>query len=196
MARSNITSTTNDINEDGGSVLFSLIKGEQLEFPISLPFITDVYQEPYEFEAVVVEALNTGLGEVPTTVKSGGVQTTLERRVLSHSGTWNATNSYSRDDYVSHGGLSYRRLRGSLVVTAVEPQDDSDWDLFEPNTIYVRVPSSLISTWTIQPSVDTPVYGFFELRVSEPAAEEFPRTWKPVRGLIKLHFSPTDTVAD
>jgi hypothetical protein len=61
------------------------------------------------------------------------------------------------------------------------------------NKVYIQFPSALGSTWLVQPTPDTKVYGFFELRVSEPGGT-FPKTWKPLRGLVALSYSPTDEV--
>ena len=39
MARSQLTEISEDLNTDSGSVLWSLVRGEQLEFPITMNFI-------------------------------------------------------------------------------------------------------------------------------------------------------------
>ena len=39
MARSRLTNTSQDLISDGGAVVWSFVKGEQLEFPITLNFI-------------------------------------------------------------------------------------------------------------------------------------------------------------
>ena len=57
MARSLLTNTTNDLITDSGAVLWSLVTGEQLEFPITLNFLKDTTQKllnNYIFEAVVI----------------------------------------------------------------------------------------------------------------------------------------------
>jgi len=64
---------------------------------------------------------------------------------------------------------------------------------FTKNTIFIRFNKELISDWTVKPTPGVPVYGFFELRVTEPAGD-FPKTWKPIRGLIQFGFSPTEAV--
>ena len=48
--------------------------------------------------------------------------------------------------------------------------------------------------YQVQPSVAGSTYGFFELRVTEPANPIFARTWKPIRGMVEIQFSPTDIV--
>ncbi len=61
------------------------------------------------------------------------------------------------------------------------------------NKIYIQFPQTLGSTWAVQPLPDSRTYGFFELRITEPTSS-FPKTWKPVRGLVALSYSPTDIV--
>lgn len=39
MARSAISNISNDLQSDSGGILFSIIQGEQLEFPVTISFI-------------------------------------------------------------------------------------------------------------------------------------------------------------
>lgn len=57
MARSKIGALTVDPIRDSGSVLLSLVKGEQLEQAVTLSFSSNVLAG-YVYEAVVVEAAN------------------------------------------------------------------------------------------------------------------------------------------
>jgi hypothetical protein len=76
MARSKITSRTNDIITDDGSILISLIDGEQMRMGVTLGWLTDL--TGYTLVAKVVEADNTqGSSTLPTDVLSGGTVTTL-----------------------------------------------------------------------------------------------------------------------
>jgi hypothetical protein len=68
------------------------------------------------------------------------------------------------------------------------------WELTTANTLFVQFPAALSTDWSQQPTVDTPVYGYFELRVTEPGIHSFPQTWKPVRGAVEISFSPTQLV--
>ena len=52
MARSRISSKTIDLQSDNGSVIWSLVQGEQLEFQVSLEFLSDM--KDYVIEAVVI----------------------------------------------------------------------------------------------------------------------------------------------
>ena len=71
MARSKITSQTNDLITDDGSVLVSLIDGEQMRIGVTLGWLTDL--TGYTLTAKVVEASNVqGSSTVPTDVQAAG----------------------------------------------------------------------------------------------------------------------------
>ncbi len=193
MARSPITEIADDLITDGGSVLWSFVKGEQLEFPITMNFIEDV-TAGYTYEAVVVEAANSVEDVRPTTIQPGGVQTVLVVRVPTYRGTWDAAQAYNKEEVVLYNGVYYKLLTGAGRVNATPPSSDSLWSITSLSKLYIQYPSTLGATWTIAPSVGAPVYGFFELRVTEPPDSIFRRTWKPVRGLVQILFSPTDIV--
>ena len=200
MARSRLTDTTQDLVADGGAVLWSFVKGEQLEFPITLNFIEDAsvkISNNYVYEAVVVEANNlTAQTSAPTDVKSGGIQTTLFVRLPRVYGNWSAVAAYTKEDVVLYNSVYYKLLQGVARVSATTPLIDSYWEPTTLNKIYVQFPKTLATTWSQQATVDTPVYGFFELRVTEPTDAVFTRTFKPVRGMVQVLFSPTDAVID
>jgi len=75
MARSKISTTTNDVITDDGSILVSLIDGEQHRMGVTLGWLTNL--TGYTITAKVVEAANVqGSATVPTDVQpSGDVQT-------------------------------------------------------------------------------------------------------------------------
>ena len=75
MARSKITSQTNDIITDDGAILLSLIDGEQHRMGVTLGWLTDL--TGYTITAKVVEGANVqGSANVPTDVQpAGDVQT-------------------------------------------------------------------------------------------------------------------------
>lgn len=196
MARSLLVEVTTDLNTDSGSVLWSFIKGEQLEYPVALNFIANALTG-YTYECVVVEGLNVALQTTPPiTNKPGGIQTTLTVRVPVLQGTWNSANAYGQDDVVLYAGSYYRRVFGGTSVDVGLPSVSPYWVLTTLSTVFVQFPATLGSTWAIQPSVGCPSYGFFELRVTENFGVGFRRTWKPVRGMVELLFSPTAEVAD
>ena len=196
MARSPLINPNNNIITDSGSILWSFIKGEQLEFPIELAFIEQV-SAGFIFEAVVVEALNEEFStKYPIMVKPDGINTTLSVRVPIDRGVWDAQTAYSENQMVTYNGAYYEYFGGNNIVSSITPESSNLWEITSASTIYVRFPMLLGSTWAQQPVVGFPTYGFFELRVTESAVNEFPKTWKPVRGMVQLLFSPTDAVPD
>jgi hypothetical protein len=200
MARSRLTNTTQDLIADSGAVLWSFVKGEQLEFPVSLNFVEDAsvkLNNNYVYEAVVVEAANIrGQTERPVTTKDGGVQTRLFVRLPVFLGAWQSAAAYNKEDVVFYNNKYYKLASGSGRVNATVPSSDPRWIETALNIIYLQFPATLASTWGVQPLVDSPVYGFFELRVTEPQDQIFTRTFKPVRGMVEILFSPTDVTAD
>jgi len=197
MARSRLTNTTDDLITDSGATLWSIVRGEQLEFPVTLPFVEDV-TDNYTYEAVVVEAANEdGQTIPPTSVQTPTpVVSVLGIRVPTNRGAWQSNMAYNREELATDEGLTYRLIRGAGRISAVQPKNDPDWMLADLNTIYLQFPKTLGSNWTLQPKVGSPTYGFFELRVTEPSDPIFSRTWKPVRGMVELLFSPTYSVDD
>jgi hypothetical protein len=194
MARSKITETSVDLQADSGSVLWSLIQGEALEFPVTLNFLTNA-GAGYEYEAVIMEALNvSGDTSVPEVVRPSGVNTTLNVRVPFERGDWNAANAYSREDVIYYNLVYYKLAVGANRVSSTVPSSDVGfWEPYVPNKIYIQFPATLSAApaWAVQPNIAQDVYGFFELSVQEPAGGVFRRTWKPMRGLVKLGYSPT-----
>lgn len=280
MARSRLVDPINDLVSDGGSVLFSFVKGEQLEFPITLEFldstigaqpvrftgaivsgvltvtavasgtiipgqaitgpgilansyiagyidasgVTGTYSvvvytpgsaasihpdvistsitgviNSYTYEASVVEANNTvDQSSEPTSVKANGATTLLSVRVPVNRGTWASGTVYSVEDVVLYNGIYYKQNNGYQGTSSFNAPniDIARWSVTVPNRIYVQFPKTLGSTWTQQGTVSSPVYGFFELRVTESANIVYPKTWKPVRGLVEILYSPTFSVDD
>jgi hypothetical protein len=196
MARSRLINPTNDLINDGGSVLWSFVKGEQLEFPVTINFIANA-TDGYTYEAVVVEADNVALQESPPiAIKALGVQTTLPIRIPVLVGAWTPVDAYSQAEVVSYNSKYYELSSGIARVSAVTPDLDPFWFETGLNKVYVQFPATLGSLWTVQATVGHPVYGFFELRITEPINPVFQKTWKPVRGMVEILFSPTDIVPD
>lgn len=192
MARSKLTATTTDIITDGGSVLWSIVRGEQLEFPVTLTFIEDVTKPGYVWEAVVVEGLNVaGQRLPPTAIRENAVETQLVVRIPVVIGAYSPTAAYTRENVVTYLGKAYRLFAGVASYPGL-PGVDPLWVETTLNVIYIQFPASLGATWLLQPTVADSSYGFFELRVTEPNINIFSRTWKPVRGMVELLFSPTD----
>jgi len=200
MARSRLTDTSVDLVTDAGAILWSMVLGEQLEFPITLNFIADasvksVTANNYNYEAVVIEAKNIiGQTDKPLTTQPGGITTRLFVRLPVYLGVWSTGQSYNKEEVVLYNGIYYKLLSGIAYVaaTGITPDKDNKWEVTQLNKIYVQFPSTLGTTWSVKPLPDSASYGFFELRVTEPTDVVFTRTFKPVRGMIELLFSPTD----
>jgi hypothetical protein len=75
MARSKITSASQDLISDNGSVLASIVDGEQIQLDVTLNWITSL--QGYTLKVTVIEALNTGDGKIPVTVQPSGTITQL-----------------------------------------------------------------------------------------------------------------------
>jgi hypothetical protein len=197
MARSRITDTDRkDLISDAGSVLFSLVQGEQLEFPVTLNFVEDA-TDNYAYEAVLVEAENVARQiSKPKTALTGGVQDTIVVRVPTNRGNWQDVQAYNREEIVKYNNLHYKLLEGAGRINATTPDLDPAWEVTLLNKIYLQFPKTLSLSYTVQPTVDSPSYGFFELRVTEPLDSIYSRTWKPIRGMVEFLFSPTQIVPD
>lgn len=196
MARSRLINTTDDLVTDSGAVLWSFVKGEQLEFPITMNFVEDV-TAGYTYEGIVVEAANISLqSERPVAVKPDGIQTQLTIRVPTYRGNWDAPQAYNREEVVKYGGKYYRLNIGIARISNTTPDSDSQWIETTLNKVYLQFPKTLAGNWAVSPLVNSPVYGFFELRVTEPQDSVFRRTWKPIRGMVEVLFSPTYSVDD
>ena len=197
MARAKLTNVTEDVSSDSGAVLWSFVKGEQLEYPITLDFLDNAPIGGYTFEAVVIEADNMeDQLDKPLAVKAGGVQTTLTVRKPNLVGDWFPSNAYNYENVVLYEGNYYRLLNGVSRVSATTPDVDPLWEPTVLNKVYVQFPETLADDWSVQPSVVGNVYGFFELAVREPENVILRRRWKPVRGMVEILYSPTDVVPD
>lgn len=77
MARSDITGKTIDVISDDGSLLISVAQGEQLRFPVTLGWLTDL--TGYTLTVKVVEAANVAgdLTTAPNEEQAAGQVTTL-----------------------------------------------------------------------------------------------------------------------
>ena len=198
MARSMLADTTTDLQPDSGSVLWSIVQGEQLEYPVTLKFIENV-SGGYVYEAVVVEGDNeVGAVTPPTNVKPNGNQTKLQVRYPTYRGEWLEGILYQINDVVLYAGKTYINFYTSNYSSSTPPDTDPVWTEYVNNVVYIRFPKtlSLSPAWAVQPEADSKIYGFFELRVTEPSSFAYPQTWKPMRGLVELQYSPTETVPD
>ena len=173
MARSSLLQIEEEITDDSGSVLFSFVKGEQLEFPIVMNFIENrpvtvsgIQVHPasqYTFEAVVVEAANVlNQTDKPTNIASNAVINRLVIRVPLFRGVWSPSGLYNKEEVVQYDNKYWRLLAGANRSSIDSPMFDPLWIETTLNKIFVQFPSSLGSTYAVQPQVNFPVYGFFE----------------------------------
>lgn len=194
MARSSIANPVDQLQSDSGAVLFSIVQGEQFEYPVTLDFIANA-SLGYTYECAIIEANNvSGQTEAPTIARPGGMTDELTVFTLLWRGQWSSGAAYSRDDLIYYAGKHYVKDSGNAVITATTPDADPTWIETTPNTIYIRFPEGLSANWSVQPTSKSNVYGFIELRVTEPYGARYQRTWKPLRGMIEFLYSPTKLV--
>jgi hypothetical protein len=199
MARSRLLNPTSDLISDGGTVLFSLVQGEQIEYPVTLDFLRSVAvtTNNYTFEAVVVEGSNTETqASAPTTARPGGVKTTLFVRLPYYLGNWTSQYAYNKEEVVKYAEKYYKLVSGAGYLSTTTPDADPNWEETVLNKLYVQFPASLARDWAVKPSPNAPGYGFFEIRVTEPTDSIFSRTLKPVRGLVEILYSPSEDTPD
>ena len=77
MARSKISSPTRDIITDDGSVLLSVVQGEQPHLEFTIGWLTNM--NDFNVHARLVEGDNDGEGTKPTSVKADGVKLLLSK---------------------------------------------------------------------------------------------------------------------
>jgi hypothetical protein len=98
MPRSKITSQSKDLITDDGSVLVSVIQGEQIRLSITLGWITNLSN--YTLTAKVVEGANSqGSGTIPTDPQVSGVISTLT--IIDSDATDNSFEIVIPDDLIS-----------------------------------------------------------------------------------------------
>jgi hypothetical protein len=202
MARTPIIDDGESLIDDSGTVLWSFIRGEALEFPIVINFLSDCTDASgYVFNAIVVEAENSpNQTEAPDTLQAGGVVTNFNVspdggiRLLHAIGSpnWAPATSYDAGDliYYTSNEKYYTLLSGTDRINATTPDIDPYWLETTKNTVYLRFPDTLGATWAQKPKIGCATYGFFELQVQEPTGFSFRRKWKPVRGMVELLYSP------
>ena len=91
-----------------------------------------------------------------------------------------ATNDDSLPVNVKAGG----------VVTTLPIIDADATD----NTFKIVFPENLITSWTTQPTPESPVYGWVGLEVADTGVGNAQQVWKPFRGLVEVRYSPSEEV--
>jgi hypothetical protein len=189
MARSRLHDTKQDLISDTGSVLWSIVHGEQLVLPAHLKFIHDVF-DSFVFDAWVIEGENfEGQSRIPDRARLDGARTQLAVSLPSYAGVWSAAVPYNAGQSVSYNGGYYTLSVGILRLSSVPPSEDEFWFQDKANKVLIQFPGDLIEEWEVKPTPKSPVYGFFELVVNETSVS-FPRTWKPIRGIVEILYSP------
>lgn len=185
MARSKLPNPAVDLITDGGAVLFSLIMGEQFEYPIDLQ---NVLPEEFNLYAVVIEANNiSSQTEQPTSVEPGGVVTLLDVRVPTFVGEWDSVTDFNPHEMVAYAGKYW--IREDTPADHSTP-DVGPWYEATRGRIYLRISDRIGTDWNILPEVGFPTYGFLEISLTEKVGL-FKRIYKPVRGMVQVLFSPT-----
>jgi len=67
-------------------------------------------------------------------------------------------------------------------------------DTVSDNTFKVVITDDLADSWTVQPTPDDPVYGYFALSVADTGVGDAQQVFVPVRGLIEVRYNPVETV--
>lgn len=144
MPRSNIRNKEKDTITDDGSVLWSVVQGEQIQIAVTLEWLTDL--TGYTITAKVAEAQNVA------------------------------------------GDLDVAPMQedSSLVVTTLPIIDAVVTD----NTFKVVLTDDLADSWTVQPTPDDPVYGYFALQVADAGAGDAQQIFVPIRGLVEVRYNP------
>lgn len=184
MARSRIVDPTDDLVTDTGSILFSLIQGEQLELPVVLEGL----EQPaagYLITATLREAANVALQTSPPDMeKVGGVLDTLTVRVPPYIGAWQTVFNYNEGDLVSYQGEYYI----CIVAGSGAETNTASWETIHPGTAFIRFTSLLSTDWDVQPTASTHTYGFLEVKAEETTGA-FARVWKPIRGMVQYQYT-------
>jgi len=154
MPRSKINSQSKDLITDDGSVLISVIKGEQIQLDITLGWLTNL--TGFTITAKIVEA------------DSSSYPTTAPTAIHPTSGI--------------HPIVTPLTVANGLIIDATTTD----------NTFKVVIPETLIDSYTTQPLPDKPVYAWFGLEVKDTGAGAVQQVWKPMRGLVKIYYSPTE----
>lgn len=75
----------------------------------------------------------------------------------------------------------------TLVITSLPVINKSG------NGFQVVIPATAIDTWTVKPAPSKPVYGFFDLEISDAGVGNDQQIFRPVQGLIQFKYSPFES---
>jgi hypothetical protein len=171
MARSTITSKTKDLISDDGSVLVSLIKGEQTQISVTINWLTSL--SGCIITPKVVEANNTNYPTLPTQVHQSNPNIRL-LEILYNSGSGLAV-----DTNASTSGSANNSNTFSLVF---------------PEDLITQGGSAAAGQgdYNVQPDINKSVYGFLGVEIKDTGVGALQQIYKPFRGLVEVRFSPTE----
>jgi len=170
MARSSITSKSKDLISDDGSILVSLIKGEQTQIAVTLNWITNL--NGYIITPKVIEGANNSSGTLPTQVH----QTNPNIRLLQVL-------------YTTGGNLT---LDANASTTGSANNNNTFTLVFPEDLITQGGSGSNDGSYNVQPDINKPVYGFLGVEVKDTGTGPLQQIYKPFRGLVEIRFSPTE----
>ena len=179
MARSQITRANLDQTSDTGTLLQSLIRGEQLQTNVALGWFTNingVTLTPRLIEADMTNvSFSNGRAEpYPSTVRSGAQSMQLpicyQFRAASGPG----------------GTVVDGDLRTESANTPYTIALDTG---FTSNSFTIIWDDAIGTGWQQAPRPDRPSYAFFELEVRDTGAGDKQQIYKPLRGLIEVRYS-------
>ena len=59
------------------------------------------------------------------------------------------------------------------------------------NTFKIVIPTGLHTAWSVDPTPNSPVYGFVGIEIKDAGAGDTQQIWKPFRGLVEILYSPS-----
>jgi hypothetical protein len=170
MARSSITSKSKDLISDDGSILVSMIKGEQTQIAVTLNWVTNL--SGYIITPKVIEGDNSLAGNIPTQIH----QTNPNIRLLDV--LYTTGGSLALDTNASTSGSANQSNTFTLV--------------FPENLITQGGSGTNDGNYNVQPDVNKPVYGFLGVEIKDTGVGALQQIYKPFRGLVEIKFSPTE----
>jgi len=171
MARSTITSKTKDLISDDGSILVSMIKGEQTQIAVTINWLTSL--NGCIITPKVVEGNNTVAGATPSQIQ----QTNPNIRLLPIL-------------YQSGSGLAV----DTNASTSGSANNNNTFTLVFPEDLITQGGSAAAGQgdYNVQPDINKPVYGFLGVEIKDTGVGALQQIYKPFRGLVEIKFSPTE----
>ena len=173
MARSRISRANIQISNDDGSILQSLVAGEQQHTNLTFSWITNL--DNYMVRAALIEADNTNL-PVETTDGTPMYPTSLRQ---------GATTQYLPFGYrpTTGGAVVYSDpdpLTGFVSLAGIEDAT---------NIVTMVWSEGLVDAFTTQALPNRPAYGFLGVELRDNNTGSAQQIYKPLRGLIEFRYS-------